>query len=245
MLAFPSTADAVKFCHAIQVHLMYAKYPIDAAAYISPPATGPDGKWVFHGPRLGLAVHRGSDYMVSGPSCCAAYHPGTTQSAAMQCQSADAQSHGGELPAPAFNALQVTCSEEEGPRCPISVITYRGDTLEKTQLLCKVARGGQVVLSDVAWSAVKADIAAHCTSHMVGPSASYGIGLQPYHPHRCCASASQRVPLSCLSTHPSQCWLKPQHSPCSWVYLVYCSHCPLLCASWCDKPSALDTCHCR
>jgi hypothetical protein len=65
MLAFPTTADAVKFCHAIQVHLMYAKYPAEAAPYISPPATGPDGKWVFHGPRLGLAVHRGNKYTVS------------------------------------------------------------------------------------------------------------------------------------------------------------------------------------
>jgi hypothetical protein len=64
-VCFASTMDAVRFCHAVQIFLMYTVFPPETEHLFQPPVTSSDGRWVHHGPRMSLAIHRTTDYVVS------------------------------------------------------------------------------------------------------------------------------------------------------------------------------------
>lgn len=63
-LAFEQAMDAVRFCHAAQMQLMYARWPPEAADFYGQSVPSPDGRWVFHGPRVAMAIHESGDFQV-------------------------------------------------------------------------------------------------------------------------------------------------------------------------------------
>ena len=57
MAAFSGALAAVRFCHAAQVALMFARWPPEAREVCGPTEAAPDGRLLFAGPRLAMAVH--------------------------------------------------------------------------------------------------------------------------------------------------------------------------------------------
>jgi class 3 adenylate cyclase len=63
LVAFSSTVDAVRFCHTAQVLLMYCPWPAaECGDYCGEEETAPDGKALFNGPRVAMAIHESNDY---------------------------------------------------------------------------------------------------------------------------------------------------------------------------------------
>lgn len=57
MAAFSGALAAVRFCHAAQVALMFARWPPEAREVCGPTEAAPDGRLLFAGPRMAMAVH--------------------------------------------------------------------------------------------------------------------------------------------------------------------------------------------
>ncbi|KAH7623655.1 putative Adenylate cyclase [Nannochloris sp. 'desiccata'] len=63
LVAFGSTVDAVRFCHTAQVLLMYCPWPAaECGDYCGEEERAPDGKVLFNGPRIAMAIHESNDY---------------------------------------------------------------------------------------------------------------------------------------------------------------------------------------
>jgi len=63
LVAFSSTVDAVRFCHTAQVLLMYCPWPAaECGDYCGEEERAPDGKVLFNGPRIAMAIHESNDY---------------------------------------------------------------------------------------------------------------------------------------------------------------------------------------
>lgn len=56
--------DALRFTHAAQMLLMYVNWPRDTAAYLGPDVPSLDGRWLFKGPRVCMAIHQTDEYEV-------------------------------------------------------------------------------------------------------------------------------------------------------------------------------------
>ncbi|KAG2454070.1 hypothetical protein HYH02_001110 [Chlamydomonas schloesseri] len=69
---FGCPSNALRFCHTVQVGLMYTRWPDAATEYFGQTVVGIDGRLVFKGPRVAAAIHRGSDYDIMP---IASYHP--------------------------------------------------------------------------------------------------------------------------------------------------------------------------
>jgi len=69
MLAFGSALHAVRFCHAAQVALMFARWPPEAREVCGATEAAPDGRLLFAGPRFAMAVHDTYAYQC-GPLPC-------------------------------------------------------------------------------------------------------------------------------------------------------------------------------
>jgi len=65
--AFNSTMDALRFTHAAQMLLMYVNWRDTPQAYFGAEVPSPDGRWLFMGPRVCMAIHESSEYFVSLP----------------------------------------------------------------------------------------------------------------------------------------------------------------------------------
>ena len=60
---FHSTLDALRFTHAAQVRLLYTKWPSELRDfYCGPVEMTPDGRLLFAGPRVAMAVHETTDF---------------------------------------------------------------------------------------------------------------------------------------------------------------------------------------
>lgn len=57
MLAFSSTLDGVRFCHATQVTILYTQWPPEAAEVFGAVEYTPDGRLIHRGPRFAMAIH--------------------------------------------------------------------------------------------------------------------------------------------------------------------------------------------
>eukprot|EP00879_Flechtneria_rotunda_P023949 GHRR01025369.1.p1 GENE.GHRR01025369.1~~GHRR01025369.1.p1 ORF type:complete len:969 (+),score=296.48 GHRR01025369.1:353-3259(+) len=64
-VAFQSSMDAMRFTHAAQMLLMHTHWPTSAQEFCGASVPSPDGRWLFQGPRVCMAVHESSDYFVS------------------------------------------------------------------------------------------------------------------------------------------------------------------------------------
>eukprot|EP00878_Enallax_costatus_P030966 GHUV01033787.1.p1 GENE.GHUV01033787.1~~GHUV01033787.1.p1 ORF type:complete len:540 (+),score=161.45 GHUV01033787.1:449-2068(+) len=112
---FSSAMDALRFTHAAQLLLMHTQWPADARPFCGEALPGADGRWVFQGPRVCMAIHQSADYFVSEDSSTGAR----------------------------------TSMVFAGPAVTLPLIlTYAG-------------RGGQVILSEAAWEAVKGTVVHH------------------------------------------------------------------------------------
>jgi hypothetical protein len=65
LVSFASALDAVRFCHAAQVALLFQRWPSDCTAVCGETVLAADGRLLFAGPRLAMAVHTTP---VNGPS---------------------------------------------------------------------------------------------------------------------------------------------------------------------------------
>ncbi|EIE20201.1 hypothetical protein COCSUDRAFT_67530 [Coccomyxa subellipsoidea C-169] len=57
MVCFGAALDAVRFCHAAQVALLFQRWPSDCTAVVGPTQLTPDNRPLFAGPRVAMAVH--------------------------------------------------------------------------------------------------------------------------------------------------------------------------------------------
>lgn len=57
VVCFGGALDAVRFCHAAQVALLFKHWPPDCSAVAGPREMTPDNRPLFAGPRIALAVH--------------------------------------------------------------------------------------------------------------------------------------------------------------------------------------------
>lgn len=64
-IAFASPIDALRFCHASQALLLRVPWPQDFSHYLGATETLSDGRVLFKGPRLAMAIHYSHDYIVS------------------------------------------------------------------------------------------------------------------------------------------------------------------------------------
>ena len=62
MLTFAKTVDAVRFCHAAQTNVLYHRWPPEALDMCGSIEHTPDGRVLFRGPRVAMAVHETDDY---------------------------------------------------------------------------------------------------------------------------------------------------------------------------------------
>ncbi|KAG2432508.1 hypothetical protein HXX76_008853 [Chlamydomonas incerta] len=69
---FGCPSNALRFCHTVQVGLMYSRWLDAATEYFGQAVVGIDGRLVFKGPRVAAGIHRGSDYDIMP---IASYHP--------------------------------------------------------------------------------------------------------------------------------------------------------------------------
>lgn len=57
LVSFPSALDAVRFCHGAQVALLFQRWPSDCGPICGETLLAADGRLLFAGPRLAMAVH--------------------------------------------------------------------------------------------------------------------------------------------------------------------------------------------
>ena len=63
VVAFSHTVDAVRFCHAGQTSILYAHWPAAAHEVSGAQQDMPDGRPLWKGPRVAMAVHETDEYM--------------------------------------------------------------------------------------------------------------------------------------------------------------------------------------
>ena len=62
LVTFASPLNAVRFCHVTQVALMFAKWPADGQHICGPEEHNVEGRLLFAGPRVAMALHSSADY---------------------------------------------------------------------------------------------------------------------------------------------------------------------------------------
>mmetsp|Transcript_19565 Transcript_19565/g.54401 ORF Transcript_19565/g.54401 Transcript_19565/m.54401 type:complete len:1642 (-) Transcript_19565:436-5361(-) len=62
LVAFSDTLDAVRFCHSFQLMLMFVSWPPEAEPFCRAQVVGPDGRYIFNGPRVAMAINEGTEY---------------------------------------------------------------------------------------------------------------------------------------------------------------------------------------
>ena len=72
LVTFASPLNAVRFCHVTQVALMFAKWPADGHQHIcGPEEHNVEGRLIFAGPRVAMALHSSADYTCAPHGCIA------------------------------------------------------------------------------------------------------------------------------------------------------------------------------
>ncbi|KAL4419982.1 hypothetical protein ABPG75_007080 [Micractinium tetrahymenae] len=101
LLSFGSAVDAVRFCHSAQALLMYSQWGADCADYCGKTELAPDGKPIFKGPRVAMAIHQSCEFStVSVPRQQAAADDVTTDylgTAVDRVQQLSEAAHGGQV----------------------------------------------------------------------------------------------------------------------------------------------------
>lgn len=64
-VAFQDSMDALRFTHAAQMLLMYVPWTGVSKEYCGTALPSPDGRWLYIGPRVCMAIHESADYFVS------------------------------------------------------------------------------------------------------------------------------------------------------------------------------------
>ena len=61
-VAFASPLSAVRFCHIAQVALLFARWPADSWALCGLEEYNVEGRLIFAGPRVAMALHTSPDF---------------------------------------------------------------------------------------------------------------------------------------------------------------------------------------
>lgn len=69
-VAFQNSMDALRFAHAVQMVLMQVNWPSNASEFFGTAVPSPDGRWLFHGPRVCTAIHESNEFCVSVAKVC-------------------------------------------------------------------------------------------------------------------------------------------------------------------------------
>lgn len=185
LLAFSNSLEALRFCHAAQLALMYRRWPNEGHIHHGRTEYAPDGRLLFSGPRVAMAVHESSSFrsvLISCQlQCCcsiitmqlplplAGYgFPACKFACATAAQSglchASAHTTDQVLPAQKYiTSKQLTVFvagrvlQPRGVSKPVKWVgrAYEGDAVSFAQKLVQAAHGGQVVLSGTAWASVQ------------------------------------------------------------------------------------------
>ena len=75
LVTFASPLNAVRFCHVTQVALMFAKWPADGQHICGPEEHNVEGRLLFAGPRVAMALHSSADYTCAFPGSLAQDEP--------------------------------------------------------------------------------------------------------------------------------------------------------------------------
>lgn len=75
LVTFASPLNAVRFCHVTQVALMFAKWPADGQHICGPEKHNVEGRLLFAGPRVAMALHSSADYTCALPGFLAQDEP--------------------------------------------------------------------------------------------------------------------------------------------------------------------------
>jgi hypothetical protein len=61
-VVFESPLNAVRFCHVAQVALMFNRWPHDSTVLCGPEEYNVEGRLIFAGPRVAMALHTSHDF---------------------------------------------------------------------------------------------------------------------------------------------------------------------------------------
>lgn len=162
--------DALRFTHATQMLLVQADWPADAKDYFGEVVRAPDGRLLFRGPRVCMAIHESPDFFVSA----------LTSAGCTACQRSDHNSCEISVDSEpslcnvanpyaccrvhAFAMLAHTQAYEDStlqPKPPRTAMSFDGPAMDLPKQLAKIGRGGQIILSELAWDSVKQGIMQH------------------------------------------------------------------------------------
>jgi len=165
LLAFADSVDGIRFCHAAQALLMYQEsWPGGDASseWMGAMEKLPDGRPVFKGPRLAMAVHYSYDYIVK-----------TGTGAAAKSRTGIVGNSIGDDKEQSHTSLAIAMCDDEAS------VDYIGPAEELVRSICDAIHGGQVVLSEAGWAAVQdklpgrpqvISLGRHLLSYTVTPS---------------------------------------------------------------------------
>jgi class 3 adenylate cyclase len=165
LLAFADSVDGIRFCHAAQALLMYQEsWPGGDASseWMGAMEKLPDGRPVFKGPRLAMAVHYSYDYIVK-----------TGTGAAAKRRTGIVGNSIGDDKEQSHTSLAIAMGDDEAS------VDYIGPAEELVRSICDAIHGGQVVLSEAGWAAVQdklpgrpqvISLGRHLLSYTVTPS---------------------------------------------------------------------------
>jgi hypothetical protein len=153
--------DAVRFCHAAQVFATYYAWPTEFGDWYCKLEGGLDGAPLHNGPAIAMAIHESSDYSTRVSNICfPAYVEDLREVLMLFLQpvpqakaSPDNQVMAVDYLGPAEDAVKVLRLVQTCIWCAKSVsqILHMG-----LSMFCsEIAHGGQVLLSESAWSAVQ------------------------------------------------------------------------------------------
>lgn len=116
LIAFASPIDALRFCHTAQLMLMYTHWPVtEYGEWCGTDETSTDGKALFQGPRVAMAIHESNDYttrpvprLSATPDGSSAYFADFVGPAEEAARVLSEVAHGGQvvLSEPAWKAVQ-------------------------------------------------------------------------------------------------------------------------------------------
>jgi len=157
MLVFASTLDAVRCCHAVQAHILYTPWPAEALVFSGPTEHMPDGRLIFRGPRMATAIHETVEYTVDevdeinmledqqdedSPALDSRSASPTGDPAAVQGGLSDRLDSGAA-------AIEASIQKVHRP------VEYGGGGEAFVRHVATAIYGGQVVLTESAWTTVQ------------------------------------------------------------------------------------------
>jgi hypothetical protein len=137
---------------------MQIAWPACAADYFGVSVPSPDSRWLFHGPRVCTAIHESPAYFVSGEAAAAAGVGTDCCLGQPQVSSPTPPNPTASEPLPSPQVSEDSGIDKAWPR---RAMCFAGPAVTVPLVLTFAGRGGQVILSEAAWEAVKPTVTQH------------------------------------------------------------------------------------